>query len=110
MPANKPADMPANSPRSSSPPRHAERRREARLHDAVKQLHFVFDGCTLVTVNWSTGGCMVQAAPGMEAGDMVEGALQTREGIPISIIAAQILRIDDLGRAALRFDAFDSLI
>ena len=53
---------------------------------------------------------MVQAAPGMEAGDMVEGALQTREGIPISIIAAQILRIDDLGRAALRFDAFDSLI
>lgn len=100
----------AKSPEKPSPPGQAERRRHERLYEAVKQLHFVFDDCTLVTVNWSTGGCMVQAPPEMKVGDSIRGALETREGIPISIISSEIIRIDDHGRAALRFTAFDTLL
>ncbi len=70
----------------------------------------MFDDCTLVTVNWSTGGCLVYAPPEMMIGDTVAGTLETREGIPISIISAEIIRIDDQGRAALRFTNYHSLL
>ena len=100
----------AKSPEKSSPPGQADRRRNERLYEAVKQLHFVFDDCTLVTVNWSTGGCLVHAPPEMKVGDNVAGTLETRQGIPISIITAEIIRIDDQGRAALRFTTYDSLL
>ena len=100
----------ADSPEVSSPPRQADRRRHERLHEAVKQLRFVFDDCTLVTVNWSTGGCLVHAPPEMKVGDTVAGALETRQGIPISIITAEIMRFDDQGRAALRFTNYHSLL
>ncbi len=53
---------------------------------------------------------MVQAPPEMKVGDSIRGALETREGIPISIISSEIIRIDDHGRAALRFTAFDTLL
>lgn len=120
MRSNMPSNTPSNTPEPSSPPqpnarhqekpRGAERRKDKRLYDTLKQLHFIFDGCTMVTVNWSTGGCMVKAAAGMKAGDTVTGALETREGVPISIISAGIMRIDDRGYAALKFIQFDSLL
>ena len=102
--------MAANSPEVSSPPRQHDRRRHERIFEAVKQLRLVVDDCILVTVDWSTGGCLVVAPPEMKVGDNVTGTLESPLGVLMGTITSEIIRIDDQGLAALRFTNYDSLL
>jgi hypothetical protein len=84
-------------------PPHDDRRRFERKFEAQDQLHLVVDGHQLVTLNWSPGGCLVGALEGWKIGDTVPATLESRQGVPMGAVIAEILRIDDHSRAALRF-------
>ena len=92
-----------HSPKKSSPPRPSDERRYERIFEADQQLHLVVDDHELMTINWSTGGCLVDCLPEWKKGDTVAGSIETLIGVPMGAVVAEILRIDDQGRAALRF-------
>ena len=87
-----------------TPPRD-DRRRYERKFEAQDQLHLVVDSQELVTINWSPGGCLVGALKGWKVGDTLPGTLESRQGVPMGAVIAEIVRIDDRHRAALRFIA-----
>ncbi len=95
--------MLANSPEVCSQPRQSDRRKHERIFDPEKQLRFDNDDCELVTIDWSLGGCLVHAPVEWMVGDNVTGTLESHQGVPMGTITSEIMRIDDQGRAALRF-------
>jgi|TARA_B100000315_G_C14484029_1_gene544316 hypothetical protein len=100
--------MSANSTEASWSPHQDNRRKHERIFEKEKQLRLVIDDGTLVwqkllTINWSAGGCLIFGPPGFEVGDTVAGTLVSCQGDSVVTITAEILRIDDDGRAALCF-------
>ena len=102
--------MPAHANDKSSPqnvdessPRHDDRRRFRREFDANQQLHLVVNHRQLVTIDWSAGGCLVEALENWRVGDTVAGTLESRDGVPMGAVISKIVRIDDQRRAALCF-------
>ncbi len=83
--------------------RRDERRKFERYFDPDSQLQLVVDHRELTTINWSPGGCLVNALKHWKIGDSVAGTLESREGVPMGAVISEVVRIDDDGRAALRF-------
>ena len=74
--------MPSDTKNDQSSLKYEERRRYCRELDADLQLHFVVNGHELVTVNWSTGGCLVKTFDHWKAGDTNVGTLESHDGTP----------------------------
>ena len=93
-----------------SSPRHDERRKYRREFVANQQLHLVVSHRELMTINWSAGGCLVRALENWNVGDTVVGTLESQSGIPMGAVIAQVVIIDDQGRAALCFSTIAPLL
>jgi hypothetical protein len=87
-----------------------ERRKFQRFNDPKNQLHLVVDHRELKTINWSSGGCLVKALDHWQVGDSVAGTLETRQGVPMGAVISEVLRIDEEGRAALKFTTIAPLL
>ena len=92
-----------------STPHHDERRRHRREFAPNQQLHLVVNHRELATINWSAGGCLVDALEHWKVGDTVAGTLESQNGVPMGAIISEIVRIDDQGRAALNFSTIEPL-
>ena len=102
--------MSADSPEVSLPPQRDDRRRYERIYEAEKQLHLIVNDHKMVTSDWSIGGCLVDALQEWKVGDTVVGTLESHQGSPKGAIISEIIRIDDQGRAALRFTILAPLL
>ena len=74
------------------------------------QIRLVDDFSQLVTINRSEGGCLVYAPQKWNVGDRVTRALASQQGVPMGTITLEDLRIDQQGRAALRFTSLSPLL
>ena len=92
------------------PSRHDNRRRYERIFEAEKQLYIIVNDRKLVTSNWSISGCLVDALQEWKVGDTVAATLESHQGSPKGAIISEIIRIDDQGRAALRFTILAPLL
>lgn len=103
--------MPAQTTNDGLPPRdHDDRRRYRRNFEADQQLRFIVDDREVATINWSSGGCLVEALKHWKVGDTVAGTLESSDGVPMGAIISEIVRIDDQARAALRFTTVAPLL
>ncbi|MBT3629616.1 MAG: hypothetical protein HOM52_00840 [Rhodospirillaceae bacterium] len=74
-----------------------------RISEAEKQLHIIVDGEKFPTINWSVNDCLVDGLKGQKLGDRVAGTIETLHAVPMGAFISEVVRIDDQGRAALRF-------
>ena len=65
-------------------------------------MQIVVDHRELSTINWPPVG-LVSALKHWKVGDRIAGTLESREGVPMGAVISEVVRIDDEGRAALRF-------
>ena len=77
--------------------------RYERIFEKENQVQLVIDDKELVTINWSVNDCLVDGRQGWKKGDTVVGSIETLQAVPMGAFFAEIARVDDQGRAALRF-------